>query len=173
MKVLFIVHALPEHNFGGVELYTYNLATAMQKQGLNIAIAYPGHDCNNINYENINLYNICIDKDYRIDCRCTDLFRDKFNTLLDEIKPDIVHIENFFSMPADICSIIKEKNIPLIISLHDWYIVCPQIHMHGKLGLCEEVKINTKCSLCLYDSIDYQGILNLKQRLNCFSCSKR
>ena len=52
--------------------------------------------------------------------------RNKVNKLLDDFKPEIVHINNIYhQISPSILSAIKKRGIPVVMTVHDYKIVCP------------------------------------------------
>lgn len=50
----------------------------------------------------------------------------KIGKILDEFKPDIVHIHNIYHhISPSILSEIKKRNIPIIMTVHDYNLICP------------------------------------------------
>ncbi len=45
---------------------------------------------------------------------------------MEDFKPDIVHIGHLNHLSTGIVDIIKEKNIPLVYTLHDYWLLCPR-----------------------------------------------
>lgn len=69
--------------------------------------------------------------------------RKKIRKVLDDFKPDIVHLNNFnFQITPSIIYEIKKNNIPIIYTAHDYQLVCPNHTMYD---------FNTKnsCEKCL------------------------
>lgn len=63
--------------------------------------------------------------------------------LLDEHKVDIVHLNNVhhYLTPASIIPEIKKRNIPIIWTLHDCVILCPNTTFVSKGQVCEKCKV--------------------------------
>jgi len=52
--------------------------------------------------------------------------RRKISKMLDEFQPDIVHIHNIYhQISPSILGEIKKRNIPIVMTVHDWKLVCP------------------------------------------------
>lgn len=64
--------------------------------------------------------------------------------LLDEIKPDVVNSHNIAGFSVAVWSAIKKRNIPLVHTLHDQYLLCPNSTMFKGGSNCA-----TQCKLCL------------------------
>jgi hypothetical protein len=56
-------------------------------------------------------------------------FRDIYFNVLKEIKIDIVHIRHLFKHTFDLPEVATSLGIPLIISFHDFYYICPSYHL--------------------------------------------
>jgi glycosyltransferase involved in cell wall biosynthesis len=48
---------------------------------------------------------------------------------LDEVQPDLVHVTSCARLSASILSVIKEAGLPLILSLTDFWFLCPRINL--------------------------------------------
>jgi len=50
----------------------------------------------------------------------------KFELLLEEIKPEIIHIGHLNHLSTSLVDVIHKKNIPIIFTLHDYWLMCPR-----------------------------------------------
>ena len=132
MRILQVAHYfLPKHR-GGVEVYTYNLSKELQKN--HEVIIYCREDgyfnkvyCEaNDLYDGLKLrrifYNIPLtpETSYR-----NELIDENFNSFLDEIKPDIIHFQHLERMSVTLIDVAKQKGIPTVLTLHDYWFICP------------------------------------------------
>lgn len=64
----------------------------------------------------------------------------KLSALLDKIKPDIAHIHLFLGkLSSSILKALKEKNIPVVASVHDYRLLCPAyLFLDGQNKICEK-----------------------------------
>ena len=63
----------------------------------------------------------------------------KIGELLDDEKPDIVHINLFHRvMTASIIDEIKKRNIPIVFTMHDLNCICPNHTMLNHGNICEK-----------------------------------
>jgi glycosyltransferase involved in cell wall biosynthesis len=66
--------------------------------------------------------------------------RMKFNRLLDEFKPDLVHLNNIHSQLSPILSVLaKNLKVPVVWTLHDHKLLCPRYDC---------MRNNQPCELC-------------------------
>ncbi|MFC1596083.1 glycosyltransferase family 4 protein [Candidatus Margulisiibacteriota bacterium] len=68
--------------------------------------------------------------------------KDCLSKLLDTEKPDIVHIHNILHhLSPSILGEIKKRGIPLVWTLHDYTIICPNTHLLTDKGvICQSCK---------------------------------
>ena len=62
----------------------------------------------------------------------------KFSKLLDDTRPDLIHCHNIYHQLSP--SILKEgkkRNIPIVMTLHDYKLICPNYKMYNKGEICE------------------------------------
>jgi glycosyltransferase involved in cell wall biosynthesis len=65
----------------------------------------------------------------------------KIDSLLKKIKPDIVHLNNFaHQISPSILDAIKQYNIPVVMTMRDYKIVCPSYSMLSNGKPCEKCK---------------------------------
>lgn len=81
----------------------------------------------------------------------------KFNALLKEFKPDIIHIHNIYhQISPSILHIAKRHNIPVVMHLHDYKLLCPNYKMYTSGQICEKCKggkyFNCARNKCLKNS---------------------
>ncbi|MGF7119164.1 glycosyltransferase [Methanobacterium oryzae] len=73
-----------------------------------------------------------------------------FREILDQIKPNIIHIHELAGMPSSLIDIIKDEyNIPLVMTLHDYFLFCPTLKLFKYNNeICFEDEIGKECSFC-------------------------
>jgi len=61
----------------------------------------------------------------------------KFNKITQDFKPDIIHIHNIYhQISPSILSVAKKYNIPVIMHLHDYKLVCPNYQLFVDDKIC-------------------------------------
>lgn len=54
----------------------------------------------------------------------------KFKSLVKDFKPDIIHIHNIYhQISPSILDVAKKYQIPVVMHLHDYKLICPKIHI--------------------------------------------
>lgn len=65
----------------------------------------------------------------------------KIGKLFEEFKPDIIHLNNFaHQISPSILDEIKKHNIPVVMTMHDYKMVCPCYSMLVKGHVCEKCR---------------------------------
>lgn len=63
-----------------------------------------------------------------------------FNDTLIDFKPDVVHIHELAGLPFTLLDICQERNIPSVLTLHDYYPLCPTLTLYNKNeNLCRDI----------------------------------
>ncbi|HQK68843.1 MAG TPA: glycosyltransferase family 4 protein [Bacteroidales bacterium] len=83
--------------------------------------------------------------------------RRKFNKLIKDFKPDIVHLNNIHSQLSPVLAEIAHKRgIPVIWTLHDYKLLCPRydcLRDNKPCELCFKIKYNAVRYKCLKNNI--------------------
>jgi glycosyltransferase involved in cell wall biosynthesis len=77
--------------------------------------------------------------------------------LLDEMRPDIVHLQNLHThITLSVIPEIRRRGIPIVWTLHDYKLICPNTHLMAHGRICEACKPHryAQCTLrkCKKDS---------------------
>ena len=101
--------------------------------------------------------------------------RSKLKLLLEKYHIDLVHLNNVhhYLTPASIIPEIKQKNIPIIWTLHDYVILCPNTTFISHEKVCEKCKGGKfyQCILnkCKKNSVQASFVASLESYANKFS----
>jgi len=160
MKIAQVAHDFLPYYPGGVSIYTYNLArrlnesnevfiffrktdTKLPEYQVESEIYY-GLSLTSINNNFFNKPNFLIEyKNNEVD--------KAFRTFLDKTKPDIVHFQFLGAgLSTGMVSVAKEYQIPTVLTLHDYWFMCPRGQMMNyKWELCSKV-IEKNCASCVF-----------------------
>lgn len=158
MKILHLVHQyLPDH-VGGTELYTQWMAHQLAGRGHQLDIFYRRY-CHGAG----------------LDARHDDAVRvwaawaggmspsrrfwatfnapaiiDAFGRVIDQVQPDLVHIQHLMGLPAAVVDDLRRRDIPYVITLHDYWWVCAnaQLITNYSRQLCAGPKAYVNCARC-------------------------
>jgi glycosyltransferase involved in cell wall biosynthesis len=72
-----------------------------------------------------------------------------FIEVLFKFNPDIIHIQELAGLPSSLIEIAVQKSIPMIMTLHDYYLLCPTLKLFDyNYSICLNSEIGDKCLIC-------------------------
>lgn len=158
MKILFVNPFYLPDSIGGGQLHLYYLARALRRRGHQTALFRRDADAARADFEMrqdeheglaITAINYC----FR-DCdRFERIYRNPsidraFAEELDRFQPDVVHIHHLTCLSTGIVEVCREKRVPIVLSLHDFWLGCPRgQRIRDDLALCETIDRST-CATC-------------------------
>lgn len=141
MKILQVVHRFPPRSRGGTEICTYNLSKELSKNN-EIYVVYPlknikanKYALNKFDSDGLHIVEILDNQSaffWKLTSRNLNrhygnsITEKKFKALLNEINPDIVHFQHLINLSASLIKIVKRRGIPMVITLHDFWFMCPR-----------------------------------------------
>ena len=176
MKIVQVIHSFPPYTVAGSETYTYNLS----RQLLRTHKVYIFHRINNSRlkeYECIhsntngldiysinNTFNYCnsFEMTYR-----NKIIAEKFGAFLNEVKPDVIHIQHLLFLSTTLIEEAKKRNIPVIFTLHDYWLLCQQGQLLRKgTRICNNGDYSNCADCLLYLLSLKKGIMRVYQALH-------
>ena len=98
---------------------------------------------------------------------CNKSEEEFFSSILDELNIGLVHFHHLLYLPLNFFHIVKNKGLEAIISIHDFYYMCPRIYLFEKgeyNGFCNACVDLDRCDRCL-KMIGYEkGFQNIWRR---------
>lgn len=164
MKILMVNKFLYPN--GGSETYIFELGKELVRQGHQVEYFGMEHE-NRIVGNHAESYTANMDFHtgklqkllYPFKIIYSSEARKKIRAVLEDFKPDIVHLNNFnYQLTPSIIYEIKAHKIPIVFTAHDYQIVCPNHMMiNGKTGrscekCLEESSIHCTMDCCIHDS---------------------
>ena len=155
MKVLQICSHFSIHYPGGITKYVKTLSSSLSKSGVSVSIL--SGELDELQDIEIFTYKPKNVKPYSLSFNQSD---ESLNQLFEYLKKnnfDIIHIHATGDLPLDFYQKIQLLNTKYIVSLHDYYLICPRIFMIDKFNnICHKVEIE-KCKSCigLFESNDF------------------
>lgn len=158
MKILVIVHVFPPKQSAGTEVYTYKLAKALQERGHDLCIYYterdpdcPQYELRRGAYDGLPYFAVVHNHDFE-HFRGTykdERMEEHLRMVLDEIRPDVVHVQHLHLHSIDYIGIIKERGIPIVYTLAEYLNICLRNGFLAKLDfkLCDGPETNA-CAVC-------------------------
>ncbi len=156
LKILVVIHGFPPYYMAGSEIYTFNKCIELSKKH-DVLVFTRIEDEFQKPYKIIESVEngmtiIRVNKpsrDYTFRSKYEDpKMSEIFRKYLKKLQPDIVHINHLSHLTIFIIDIIKEFNIPILFTLHDFWMMC----IRGQLirddhTLCTGPNIE-KCAEC-------------------------
>lgn len=170
MRVLQVVHALPPDNYGGTELYTKSLAEVLADDH-DVAVATPygaGATIDGGAVFDLEEPDVDADADQSVSptssVRNSDV-EDSLRDVLDEFDPDVVHLQHFKFLSAGIPALCRDRGIPCVATLHDFFAICHQEQLFKPDGTrCSGPESVAKCTDCCVDALADDSLLDRLRR---------
>jgi glycosyltransferase involved in cell wall biosynthesis len=159
VRVLYLVHQyLPKH-VGGTELYTQSVARALASSGQQADIFYrhhaPGQGLEHRTDEGVELWSAWSGPENPTR-RFMATFGDagierSFERVLDDIRPDLVHVQHLMGLPTRVIFSIRRRGIPVVVTLHDFWWVCANAQLLTNYGrqICDGPCLWLNCGRCV------------------------
>jgi glycosyltransferase involved in cell wall biosynthesis len=148
MKILLINKFFS--SFGGTETAFFQTAKLLQERGQEVicfSMAHPknresrqaAHFVSRVDFEEMNGWREWVRGAKRI------LFGHDVQVKLDELlrleKPDIAHLHNIYHhLSPVIIATLKKRGVPVVMTLHDYKVVCPSYKMFVRGRTCERCR---------------------------------
>ncbi|HID41085.1 MAG TPA: hypothetical protein EYP33_02890, partial [Pyrodictium sp.] len=162
MRILQVVHGFPPKQRAGTEIYTYYLSKELAKNH-KVHVLYSELEhvkkptIVSLNRENLILHELRYPNN-KIQRFWSMLFFENtyinktienlFRKLIRDINPNIIHFEHLIGLSTTFIEVAKELEIPTIITLHDYWFMCPNIQLlKHDYTICNGPKAN-KCHEC-------------------------
>jgi len=161
LKILLVAHGLPPESVGGVEQHVEGLARALHSLGHEVAVyCKTGREqlrqgtlvsdprerwpfpVTRVVYRHEGLSGL--DSLYRVpelDQAFTEFLRDKHF--------DVAHVHHLTGISTGVLEVLRAHGIPSVLTLHDYWLMCPRGQMWHRRGeICERVEPQ-RCADCL------------------------
>ncbi len=158
MKILKVIHGFPPDYMAGSEVYSYHLTKELRRsQNVDVSVftrvenefdeAYKVYD---ENIDGIRIRRVNKPKrDYLYEEKFFDNAIDTlFEKYLSQVKPDIVHIGHLSHLSTNIVHIAKSYGIPVVYTIHDFWLFCVKGQMINYKGDICESPSTERCMVC-------------------------
>jgi len=72
-----------------------------------------------------------------------------FLQTLAQVEPDLIHIQELAGLPSSLLEIINQKNIPVLMTLQDYFPLCPTLKLYDySSSLCLKQQVGADCVRC-------------------------
>ena len=174
MTILHYSLGFPPYRTGGLTKFCTDLMKEQVNSGYRVALLWPGEIRWNIknveirghkpingigNYELVNPLPIPYDegiKDFKLYIQSEN--GNAFENLLEEIKPDVIHIHSLMGLYREFVESARRKNIKLVYTTHDYFPICPKVTMFRNGKLCSSFESCEDCGICNTTALNLSAI---------------
>jgi len=157
MRILQVIHDFLPHHAAGAELYCFYLSRQLAKRHsvylmfTEVDHAKPQYYHRRSSYMGLPFYEVTHNHVYR---RFEDTYADPamdrvFASVLDDVRPDVVHFQHLLNHSIDYIPIARKRGIPVVFTLHDYWLSCPNggQRIRPDLHVCEEIETDNGSGL--------------------------
>jgi glycosyltransferase involved in cell wall biosynthesis len=84
-----------------------------------------------------------------------------FLASLRETRPDLVHFQHCIGLSAGLPAIVRQLGIPFILTLHDYWYICPTTRLLTKaMTICSGPHQGAECGQCLGPAVEVSSFLH-------------
>jgi glycosyltransferase involved in cell wall biosynthesis len=162
MKILFVTNGYPPHRWAGTETYTAGIAEEFQRRDYEVQILCVGaweEGLHPMNGFSDDIFHAVPVRRLNLNwTRTPDPFRYLYNNpiilkyftnYLKEIKPSLVHVTSCETLSASVLKAVKDAQIPLALTLTDFWFLCPRINLLKSDGInCNGITSPWQCLQC-------------------------
>ncbi|MGB9721755.1 MAG: glycosyltransferase [bacterium] len=77
-------------------------------------------------------------------------FEHKFRLTIEQYQPEIIHFQHLLGFPFSLIEIANKSNIPVLITIHDFWTICPRIHLYdANEQICRDPQNGLICFTCV------------------------
>lgn len=163
MRILHLVHQYPPHFIGGTELYTETLAKYQALAGHSVSVFCPYPQIGGDGFpemhleQNVRVFRVPLEPRSPTQVFLNSFRQPQLNRalewVLEEEKPDIVHIQHLMGLPFALVDKITAVKIPFLITLHDYWYICAnaQLLTNTEQEICDGPNSYfTNCAGCAF-----------------------
>jgi glycosyltransferase involved in cell wall biosynthesis len=141
MRVLLTIHDFLPTARGGSELYVYYLAQQLQELGHEVHILHSepgeGFSVERRVFDGLTCTVVrkpCRRSPIGVPSEADALVDDVFCRLLREFRPEVIHVNHLLFLSTNLCRIGREHSIPVVFTLHDYWLMCSRTHLVTATG---------------------------------------
>jgi glycosyltransferase involved in cell wall biosynthesis len=151
MKVLHISTGFPLSYNGGIPVYVRSLAQSQLQMGYEVHVLAKTEPSPALELPDVTLYPYAPSQSasYLRRKQARARAEQSLVQVIQREKFDIVHFHAAFDISTDFLERFSALRVPYVVSLHDYYFVCPRVTMVDvSKQVCREVNLD-KCSSCV------------------------
>lgn len=160
LRVLLVSHGLPPESLGGVEQHVDGLARALVAAGHDVEIwtrtsaadraegevvADPGQACRTTRV--VYRYSQATSLQGLYEVPLLDAAFERFLAARPQF--DVAHVHHLTGMSTGLLAVLRAKRIPTLLTLHDYWLLCPRGQMWDRDGRVVDAVDPQRCAACL------------------------
>ncbi len=159
MRILFVANGFPPSAFAGVELHTYQVCRALadrQRVGVfcrTAGLRQPEFSLQHDEYEGLPVWRVTnnfLDVDRYDGYYLSHEAEVHFAHVLKEWRPQLIHFQHCLGLSARLPEIGQAHGIPSILTLHDYWYICPTVQLRTARGrFCPGTHHGPNCFECV------------------------
>lgn len=179
MKIIHYTLGFAPYRSGGLVRYAKDMMLAQQDAGHFVVAFYPGgtsliyglcHIHFDKVYEGIKTYEMSNPlpvslmygiRDIEAEIAAQNLDIHSFVLMLDNIKPDVLHIHTLMGLPLEYLQIVHDRGIRIVYTSHDYFGLCPKVNFINQNG---EVCLGASADRCAVCNAHAKSAMFLKVR---------
>ncbi|MGM9947036.1 glycosyltransferase [Floccifex sp.] len=185
MRILHYSLGFPPYRSGGLTKFCVDLMAEQSKEGHTVAMLWPGQigiinkktviknqgevslgNQSILSFEIINPLPVSFDEGIaNIYAFTVDTDKRPYDMLLNTFKPNIIHIHTLMGLHKSFLMAAKERNIRLVLSVHDFFPICPKVTMFRHESVCNSVQTCEGCGVCNTTALSLKKIEILQSPL--------
>jgi glycosyltransferase involved in cell wall biosynthesis len=161
MRILQVVHDFLPHHTGGSELYAFYLSQELARRH-EVDVLFTGFDRQRpqytratFEYEGLRCHEVVHN---HLSSGFQDTYADPrmdaiFQRLLDDFRPELIHIHHLLNHSINYVDIAAHRGIPVVFTLHDYWLSCARMgqRLRHNGHVCETLDVDA-CGSCLKDA---------------------
>lgn len=179
MKILVVSSLYPPHIVGGAEKAAALLAESLVRYGHEVVVVslHPGSNEVVEDRNGVRVYRVPIDNLYwpfgqnkrpnplrRLAWHVREMWNSaaarRIGKVLDAEKPDVVNTHNICGFSVAAWREVKRRNLGLVHTVHDYYLMCSRCTLFDKARNCE-----SRCLPCRALTVPRRGLAQLPDRI--------
>jgi len=158
LKILFVVHGFPPQDLAGTEVHTLTVAAGLKNRGHHVRVFHrhaapevPEYRVEAGEFEGVPVYRLANNFSYRgiEETYENRHVEERFHEVLARERPDVVHFQHCLHTSVSLISLCEDLGIPTVVTLNDYWFVCPTVQMIlPDRSLCRVKRAGLACIRC-------------------------
>jgi glycosyltransferase involved in cell wall biosynthesis len=163
VRILYVSNGYPPHRWAGTENHTAGIAREFQRRGADVRVLCAGGWDAGVTYflgcedsvdDGVRVRRLNVNwtkaPDPFVYLYDNPVAGQVLDDLLEEFTPDLVHVTSCETLSARVLAVVKRRKLPLVLSLTDFWFLCPRINLLRHDGEnCSGLTTAWECTRCL------------------------